>query len=149
MSHSYATLEVSAQTYFEIHAKLKEAGYHHALKQDGEKEIVIMHGLAITTGEQTAANEIILTVAKEFKIETKLLLSRQRTQDVAFPRQVAMSLIRDLIGLPLKNIGDIFKRNHGTIFYACKTVKNVCETEPKMHDRIESIRNKLKAGKLI
>jgi chromosomal replication initiation ATPase DnaA len=147
MSQSYATLKVSAQTYFEIHAKLKEAGYHHAFQKDGKQELIVMHGLAITIGEGTNPNDIILAVAKEFKIKTSTLLSRQRTEDISFPRQVAMILIREISDLSFEKIGKIFKRNHATIMHAHTLVKNRCDTEPEMRERIESIRKKLKAGK--
>lgn len=49
MSHTYALLEVSAEAYDEIAAKLREAGYDHAFGEEGE---IDMHGLALTRGSQ-------------------------------------------------------------------------------------------------
>lgn len=45
MTHTYALLEVSAAAYDEIAAKLCEAGYSHAVNDDGE---IDMRGLALT-----------------------------------------------------------------------------------------------------
>lgn len=44
MSHTYALLEVSPATYVEIRRKLEEAGYQHALHDNG---VIDMHGIAL------------------------------------------------------------------------------------------------------
>lgn len=44
MSHTYATLEVSADAYDEIRKKLEAAGYRHAFHEDG---LIDMHGIAL------------------------------------------------------------------------------------------------------
>lgn len=52
MTHAYVLLEVSRQAYEEIHAKLLEAGYDHAVNEKGE---IDMHGIAIAPdGDQDA-----------------------------------------------------------------------------------------------
>ena len=43
MTYTYALMEVSAATYLEVAAKLREAGYEHAIGEDGELD---MHGIA-------------------------------------------------------------------------------------------------------
>jgi hypothetical protein len=45
MSHTYALLDVSWETYKEIRNKLEAAGYQHAFGTDGE---IDMHGIALT-----------------------------------------------------------------------------------------------------
>lgn len=46
-THTYVTLKISQAAYNEIRSKLIEAGYHHALHEDG---IIDMHGLAVIPG---------------------------------------------------------------------------------------------------
>lgn len=46
-THTYALLELSAGAYDEIKAKLLEAGYQHAINEEGE---IDMHGIAVTRG---------------------------------------------------------------------------------------------------
>lgn len=45
-THTFATLEVSPQTYNEIKQLLKEANYDHAF--DDQEEIIDMHGIGLT-----------------------------------------------------------------------------------------------------
>lgn len=51
MTHTYAELDVSAETYTEIARKLRDAGYDHAFIDEGERSKVIdMHGIGLVTG---------------------------------------------------------------------------------------------------
>jgi hypothetical protein len=48
VTYTFATLEVSKAAYDEIRAKLIEAGYDHAIRQDrGDVETVDMNGIAL------------------------------------------------------------------------------------------------------
>lgn len=50
MTHTFATLEVSAEAYDEIAGKLREAGYDHAFVTGA----IDMHGIGITRGKEAA-----------------------------------------------------------------------------------------------
>ena len=54
MTHTYALLEVSPATYFEIKGKLLEAGYAHALNSEGE---IDMHGIGLHKSEASEAGD--------------------------------------------------------------------------------------------
>jgi hypothetical protein len=48
MTRTFATLEVSEPTFDEIRAKLVQAGYSHAIREDpGFFELIDMHGIAL------------------------------------------------------------------------------------------------------
>jgi chromosomal replication initiator protein len=52
------------------------------------------------------------------------MTSKRRPASIAFPRQVAMYLARELTKASLNEIGDAFGgRDHGTVLHACKLVK--------------------------
>lgn len=52
------------------------------------------------------------------------LLSKKRTRVIARPRQIAMSLARELTQLSLPEIGNAFGgRDHTTVLHACKTIE--------------------------
>ena len=53
-----------------------------------------------------ASNDVIGTVSKYFGISTERILSKDRSKDVALPRQVAMYLMRELGGISLPKIGE-------------------------------------------
>jgi chromosomal replication initiator protein len=66
-------------------------------------------------------------VAKYFNISAKDLKSSKRSNDLAYPRQIAMYLCRDVAQMQLTKIGECFgKRDHTTVMHACrKSVKNL------------------------
>ncbi len=57
-THTYATMEVSQNTYHEISGLLRDAGYDHCFLHEnmaGETPLLIMRGIALKkTGEETA-----------------------------------------------------------------------------------------------
>ena len=64
------------------------------------------------------------TVSKYFNIEIKDINSTKRSNDIAYPRQIAMYLCRDLANMPYKKIGEEFgKRDHTTVMHACGKIE--------------------------
>ncbi|ALG66558.1 chromosomal replication initiator protein DnaA [Beggiatoa leptomitoformis] len=63
------------------------------------------------------------TVADYFRVPVSTMRSRQRTRQIARPRQIAMSLAKELTQHSLPEIGDAFGgRDHSTVLYSCRTV---------------------------
>lgn len=78
-------------------------------------------------------DNILRTVAEYYKIKVSDLLSKRRNRSVARPRQVAMSLCKELTNHSLPEIGDAFGgRDHTTVLHACKTIKNLRESDADM-----------------
>ena len=70
------------------------------------------------------------TVAEYYKIRVADLLSKRRNRSIARPRQVAMSLSKELTNHSLPEIGDAFGgRDHTTVMHACKRIKELRDTE--------------------
>ncbi len=66
------------------------------------------------------------TVAEYYKIKIADLMSKRRSRSVARPRQVAMSLSRELTNHSLPEIGDSFGgRDHTTVLHAHKKIKEL------------------------
>jgi len=62
-------------------------------------------------------------VAGYYKIRMSDMLSKRRNRSVARPRQVAMSLSKELTNHSLPEIGDAFGgRDHTTVMHACKQI---------------------------
>lgn len=47
MSHTYAVLEVSHETFEEVYRALEIAGYQHAFHEDNGRTVIDMHGVAL------------------------------------------------------------------------------------------------------
>lgn len=77
-------------------------------------------------------DQIQKRVAEHFDIRLADMTSKKRTASIAYPRQVAMYLSREMTPSTLIEIGDAFGgKDHGTVIHACKLVKKRMEEDPK------------------
>ena len=73
------------------------------------------------------------TVAEYYKIRTSDLLSSKRSRTIARPRQVAMTLAKELTNHSLPEIGDAFGgRDHTTVLYATRKIAELRETDHRV-----------------
>ena len=80
------------------------------------------------------------TVADYYKLRIADLLSKRRSRSVARPRQVAMALAKELTTHSLPEIGDAFGgRDHTTVMHACKRIKELRETEPRIQEDFSNL----------
>ncbi len=87
---------------------------------------------------------IISHTAENFNLTPEDLLSKKRTQDIAFTRQVAMYLCRMLTDLSLPKIGEEFGgKDHTTVLHAFKKIDLLIKNNNDIKNRIELIRNSL------
>ncbi len=83
--------------------------------------------------------EVQTIVAGHFNLSVEQLTSASRTQRVAWPRQVAIHLARDLTGASLPVIGRAFGRNHATVLHACKRVSERLKDDQQVVDEIAAL----------
>ena len=85
--------------------------------------------------KQVSIDNIQRTVAEYYKIKVADLHSKRRTRIVTRPRQVAMSLAKELTNHSLPEIGDAFGgRDHTTVLHACKKIIELQETDPGIRE---------------
>lgn len=82
-------------------------------------------------------------VAEYYDIRLADMTSKQRPQAIAFPRQVAMYLCRDLTENSLPAIGEAFSRNHATVLHACSLITERMSTDGDLRQTISTLRHKL------
>lgn len=83
-------------------------------------------------------------VAMTYDIRVSDIISKKRPANIAFPRQVAMYLSRELTHQPLIAIGEAFGgRDHGTVIHACKVVENQMDVDDNVRDTIQKLKNEL------
>ena len=68
-------------------------------------------------------------VAEYYDIRLGDMTSKQRPQNIAFPRQVAMYLCREMTDQSLPAIGNSFARNHATVLHAHRSVGGKMKTD--------------------
>jgi chromosomal replication initiator protein len=83
-------------------------------------------------------------VAEHFDVRLADMTSKRRPANIAFPRQVAMYLARELTKASLNEIGDAFGgRDHGTVLHACKLVKRRMVEQDSIRQTISFIDSSL------
>jgi chromosomal replication initiator protein len=83
-------------------------------------------------------------VAEHFDVRIADMTSKRRPASIAFPRQVAMYLARELTKASLNEIGDAFGgRDHGTVLHACKLVKKRMSEQDNIRQTISFIDSSL------
>ena len=83
-------------------------------------------------------------VAEHFDVRLADMTSKRRPANIAFPRQVAMYLARELTKASLNEIGEAFGgRDHGTVLHACKLVKKRMHEQDSVRQTISFIDSSL------
>jgi chromosomal replication initiator protein len=80
------------------------------------------------------------TVAEYFKIRMADLLSKSRRRSITRPRQLAMSLAKELTTHSLPEIGDAFGgRDHTTVLHACRRIKDLRESDNRISEDYKNL----------
>jgi chromosomal replication initiator protein len=88
--------------------------------------------------------EVIRKVAETFGVTVEALLGRDRSRQVALPRQVAMYLLREEANVSLPQIGEALGgRDHTTIMYGCEKIAELLEQDDRFRRQVLGIKEKL------
>ena len=83
-------------------------------------------------------------VAEHYDIRLADMTSKRRPENIAFPRQVAMFLSRQMTESSLSSIGDAFGgRDHGTVLHACRLVKDRMEVDAHVRQVVSYLEKQL------
>jgi chromosomal replication initiator protein len=96
--------------------------------------------------KKISVDNIIKSVATTYDIRVSDLKSRSRNKEIAFPRQVAMYLAKELINEPLLKLASAFGgKTHSTLLYAWNKISEQVETDDILKQKIQMARNNLEA----
>ena len=88
-----------------------------------------------------SSNYIQEIVSRYFNINEKDLKSSKRSNDIAYPRQIAMYLCRDIGNMPFTKIGEAFgKRDHTTVMHACSKIDSEKKENSNTKVIVESVK---------
>ncbi len=89
-----------------------------------------------------SASYIQDVVSKYFNIEKKDLLSTKKSNDIVYPRQIAMYLCRSLANLSYPQIAkDFGKKDHTTVMHACDKIDKEIKQNTNTKLIVDSLRN--------
>ena len=113
-----------------------------AVAQSVIKEVVTDHQPIPVT-----IDKIINEVGKIYNIDPDEMRSQRRTANISQARKVAIYVIQDVTGLPYETIGQEFNgRDHSTVVYAIKSVKEEMERDSNFRSVVEDIIKNIKTN---
>jgi len=120
-------------------------------KLDNNKEINIQLAEEalkdiISPGDNKAitVNLIIQVVADHYNLTTADILSQKRSKDIAYPRQIAMYLSRNMTNSPLQEIGKLMGgRDHSTVLHGIEKITSDLKKDPTLQNTVDIIKKKL------
>jgi chromosomal replication initiator protein len=90
-------------------------------------------------------SDVQTVVAARYSLSTAELVSAKRTASVAWPRQIAIHLARQLTEAPLEKIGEAFGgRNHATVLHACKRVSKRLQDDREVALELDSLSSQIR-----
>ena len=94
-----------------------------------------LHDLLALQDKLVTIDNIQKTVAEYYKIRVSDLISARRSRSIARPRQMAMSLAKELTNHSLPEIGDAFGgRDHTTILHGCRKIQSLRESDTQLNN---------------
>ena len=88
-------------------------------------------------------DSIIETICNAYRITDEEIKMNTRKTEIVEARQIAMTFILHVCIMPLAKIGYIFTKDHATVLYAKKMVKNHYKSEPVYRSKIVALMDML------
>jgi chromosomal replication initiator protein len=99
-----------------------------------------LRDLLATHAQAVTVPNIQKIVADYYQVRLQDLLSKRRVRSLARPRQIAMTLAKELTEHSLPEIGEAFGgRDHTTVLHACRTIRKLAETDVRMRQDWEQL----------
>lgn len=84
-------------------------------------------------------------VGDYFNVTNTELCSKNRTKDLAYARQIAMYLARELTNVSLPKIGESFgNRDHSTVMHACDKIKSLIQSDSETQSIVNLLISEIK-----
>lgn len=98
-----------------------------------------------TKNKQITFDDIIQVTGEYFKLKKEEFFSKKRTQNIAYPRQIAMYLCRELADLSYPRIGELFGgRDHTTVIHAYEKILKKIKEDSNCEKAVAYLVDKLK-----
>lgn len=108
----------------------------------------VLHNILKGARNEITVEGIQKTICEYFNLKLGDLKAKRRTQNIAFPRQVAMYLCRKHTETSFPAIGNKFGgRDHSTVIHASRTIERRIKEDPNMQTTIEKLERNLNVKK--
>ncbi|MFA5158435.1 MAG: chromosomal replication initiator protein DnaA [Patescibacteria group bacterium] len=88
-----------------------------------------------------SADKVMKAIEKFYNIEIEDLVSKKRNKEVIKPRQIAMYLLYNIVGMSYPDVGqELGGKDHSTIMYGCKSISKEINSSKQLKDEIELLK---------
>lgn len=92
-------------------------------------------------------DSICQVVCEYYSVTNDDIVAARRDRRVAFPRQVAMYLMRTLLGISNQQIGDVLGgRHYSTVIHACEEIEKKLASDPALKTTIDDLISRIKSN---
>ena len=96
-------------------------------------------------GQQVPAETILTETAEYFGLTRQDLVSKSRSRPLTTARHMAMYLMRELTGLSLIKIGEMFERDHSTALHGIKRIETLMPNRDTVYRQVGEITKRINA----
>lgn len=108
-------------------------------------EIALRDLITASNDVDVSATLIMTKTAEYFGVELSDFLSASRVRDLAFARQMAMYLCREMTDLSLPKIGELFGgRDHTTVMHACRKISKEIVERQETYNQVSELTSRIK-----
>lgn len=101
-------------------------------------------GRSDSSGPAYAPETIRDAVARRWRVRPDALASKRRTKDLTVPRQIAMYLIKEMLGMSLVRIGELFGgRDHSTVIHSIRKVEDRMMRDEEFRNEVDAARREV------
>ena len=102
---------------------------------------------ATTLSDEEWWYEAVMLVAAHYRVSLKQLQGRDKHQPLALARQVAMWILRTVYDRTLENVGEVFRRDYGTVIHAVKVVNNYANVSVEFRRNLQNLCDRLERSR--
>jgi chromosomal replication initiator protein len=93
--------------------------------------------------QEVPAETIMAETASYFGLRREDLVSKSRSRPLTMARHIAMYLLRELTGLSLIKIGELFDRDHSTALHGIKRIENLMPNRDTVYRQVQELTKKI------
>jgi chromosomal replication initiator protein len=97
------------------------------------------------SGQEITPQSIVDETAAYFAMDLADLTSKSRSRPLTTARHVAMYLLRELTGLSLIKIGELFERDHTTALHGIKKIEGLMQARGSVYRQVHELTKKIRA----
>jgi chromosomal replication initiator protein len=103
----------------------------------------VLNDLIVEQFKNFSVADIQKVVAEYFNLSMDELCSRRRQRNIVRPRQIAMSLARELTGQSLASLGDAFQRDRSTVMHGHKAIQQLLSADAQIQQDYQRLLSQL------